>query len=469
MPQVPTKGSAVPATLEIAHLAHAMPALSPENGLMVRNLFRDGLGALLAGMRHHTVRLLAEHVRELGCAPRSPVYGWNFSTAPQEAAFVLGTATHALDFEPMCLPPTHAVSPVLGSLLALAHADPRDRDGGRFLRAFTTGIQLQVDLRRSAEAADREAVRHGRHFPFQRQGFHPPGTVGPMGSALAASIWLGLEPRQTAVALGIAASRASGIAGNIGTMTKATHCGHAARVGVESALLAQRGMTASTATFEEPAGWSEVFGGESFDIASVGDGMRSLRCFSDPGFAFKRWPVHTAMQIAICAALKAYDGARPPSQVTIHAPVFRYCDRPFPRDGDDARFSFQYNVAIGLLDGAVGLDSHSEERLRCDDVQTLLRRTKLVLDPDITPSFDGMSVHVTTDDGRRGAADGWTGHWRYPATEEDHARKFDACARRLMPPEQAQSLRSLVDGIEGDGGLETLLQGLAASEAPLAR
>jgi 2-methylcitrate dehydratase PrpD len=175
------------------------------------------------------------------------------------------------------------------------------------------------------------------------------------------------------------------------------------------------------------------------------------------------------MQIAICAALKAYDGARPPSQVTIHAPVFRYCDRPVPRDGDDARFSFQYNVAIGLLDGAVGLDSHSEERLRCDDVQTLLRRTKLVLDPDITPSFDGMSVHVTTDDGRRGAADGWTGHWRYPATEEDHARKFDACARRLMPPEQAQSLRSLVDGIEGDGGLETLLEGLTASEAPLAR
>jgi hypothetical protein len=58
VPQVPTKGSAVPATLEIAHLAHAMPALSPENGLMVRNLFRDGLGALLAGMRHHTVRLL---------------------------------------------------------------------------------------------------------------------------------------------------------------------------------------------------------------------------------------------------------------------------------------------------------------------------------------------------------------------------------------------------------------------------
>jgi 2-methylcitrate dehydratase PrpD len=448
-------------TLALASLAHQELAVPDRARGPALNLVRDGLAALLAGMRHPTVGVLAAHVRELECAARSPVYGWGFATAPQEAAFILGSAAHALDFEPMCLPPTHAVSPVLGSLLALAHAYPGDGDGRRWLGAFAKGLQLQVDLRRASVTSDRKAAAAGRHFPFQRQGFHPPGTVGPLGSALAASLWLESSVEETATALGIAASRAGGIAGNIGTMTKATHCGHAARIGVESALLARRGLTASRSTLEGPAGWGEVFGGDGFDATAMLEGMGSLTAVIEPSFAFKRWPAHTAMQVAIAAGLEAHRPGEPVGSVTIHAPQLRYCDRPWPRDGDDARFSFQFNAALALLDGRIDGATHSPATLARADVQALLARTRLVLDPTIPDTFDRMSVEVRVDDGRVGHADRWPGHWNMPASEAQHLDKFIECAVQLVAAAQARELEGLVQRLEAPRGLSRLLAALA--------
>jgi len=278
-----------------------------------------------------------------------------------------------------------------------------------------------------------------------------------MGSALAASLWLGLTPDQMACALGLAASRCSGLSANIGTMTKATHCGNAARIGVESALLARQGFSASPAIFDAPGGWVEVFGGPSFEVETLIEGMRSLRCFTDPGFAFKRWPAHTAMQIAIEAGLAATDGMHPPESLTIHAPAFRYCDRPSPADSDACRFSFQYNVAVAVLDGEVGFDTYTEARLQRPDVQRLLERTTLVLDPSIPPIFDGMEVTVSIDGGRTATADRWSGHWRSPAGEPELEAKFHTCGKRLVSHSESLALHQAVLQVANPGGLFALL------------
>ena len=458
-------GPPMSVTSAVIEAARGWSRLPPGPSRVVGHLLRDGVAVLLAGMTHPTVQTLVAHARELGCAPRSTLIGTGLATAPQEAAFVHGTAMHVLDFEPMFLPPTHAVSPVLGSLLALVEAEPGqgDGDGERFLGALAVGLQLQADLRRAAGLADRTAATAGRHFPFQRQGFHPPGTVGPMGAALACAMWLRLPPREVAMALGIAASRAGAVCANIGTMTKATHCGHAARVGVEAALLARRGMTASAGILDAPSGWGEVFGGPGFDVESLVVGMRTLRCFSDPGFAFKRWPAHTAMQVAIQAGLEARGAGGSVGHVEIRAPRMPYCDRPAPADSDAARFSFQYNVAVALLDGEVDFSTHTAARLRAPDLQALLGRTRLVLDPGIPTCFDGMTVTVSVDDGREATADRWAGHWREPASEDLLAEKFLRCAQRVVSAEDADALHAAVNGVGAPGGLRTLLDGLAAT------
>jgi aconitate decarboxylase len=306
-------------------------------------------------------------------------------------------------------------------------------DALRFMNAFTAGIELQADLRTAALVNDNDARLHEHYFPFQKQGFHPPGTVGVLGSALAASIWLELTPEQACMALGMAASRAGGIAGNIGTMTKAAHSGNAARAGVECALLAQRGFTASLHTLEEPGGWGDVFGGDYFDHPQLVEGMKNLRCFSNPGFAFKHWPAHTAMQVAIHAALPLhvpgipYDG-----KVHIEAPVFKYCDRPTPDSSDACRFSFQYNVVQAIVDGNVSHASFSDEQLNRPEIQRLLKQTHLEMQPDIPADFTKMEVRVKLSDGRISVSDRWPGHWKLPATQEQMREKFMQCGSTML-------------------------------------
>ena len=62
--------------------------------------------------------------------------------------------------------------------------------------------------------------------------------VGPIGAAVAASHLLNLDAERLANAIGIATSRCGSLTSNTGTMTKSTHCGYAASLGLESALLA---------------------------------------------------------------------------------------------------------------------------------------------------------------------------------------------------------------------------------------
>ena len=79
-----------------------------------------------------------------------------------------------------------------------------------------------------------------RHY---QRGWHCTSTLGTIGAAAAAARLLGLDAAATGHALAIAASEASGLKENFGTMVKPLHAGLAARNGVVAALLAQAGMT----------------------------------------------------------------------------------------------------------------------------------------------------------------------------------------------------------------------------------
>ena len=68
-------------------------------------------------------------------------------------------------------------------------------------------------------------------------------------------------------AFGIAASLASGLRQNFGTMVKPLHAGIAARNGVEAALLAETGFTSDENIFEAPLGFKNVFTGKHIDMS----------------------------------------------------------------------------------------------------------------------------------------------------------------------------------------------------------
>src|SRR5712692_11257156 len=184
----------------------------------------DCLGVMLAGSVEPGPRILQAVAGAEGGAPLATVVGAGTRTGAVWAALCNGTAAHALDFDDTnFLLMGHPSAPVLSA--ALAAAELALADGRALVHAFLLGFEVETSL---AE------VINPAHY---EKGFHATGTLGALGAAAAASRLLGLDAAQTRTALAIAATQASGLKENFGTMTKPFHAGHAARSGVLSALL----------------------------------------------------------------------------------------------------------------------------------------------------------------------------------------------------------------------------------------
>ena len=212
-----------------------------------RRAILDCLGVMLAGSAEPAARIVTDIARSEGGAPLATVIGTSLRTGAVWAALANGTAAHALDFDDTNFTMIgHPSAPVLSA--ALAAGELALADGRALVHAFLLGFEVETTL---AE------VLNPAHY---ERGFHATGTLGTMGAAATTARLLGLDPRQTGTALAIAASQASGLKENFGTMTKPFHAGHAARSGVLSALLAREGFTASERALEGPQGYFAVLG-----------------------------------------------------------------------------------------------------------------------------------------------------------------------------------------------------------------
>jgi aconitate decarboxylase len=357
------------------------------------------------------------------------------------AAFANGVAGHVLDYEVMWHPATHATSPTLPGILALAES--RQMSGPEVITALVTGFEVQGRIRVASAKLD-------------LRGFHPPGLVGVMGSAAAASVMLKLPPEQTRMALGIAASRAGGVSANTGTMTKSTHCGNAGRMGLEAALLAAKGFTGHADIFEHPTGYVAVCFGEGFDLEAVTLDFGNPYRMVDPGIAIKKHPSQYGTHRGIDAALELRQkypiDPKQIRSVRIETPVMRYTDRGAPQTGLEGKFSFQYTVASALLDGRVSMDTFTDEQVRRPEISALLGKTRLVMNPRIPSNFEEMytTVHVQMQDGKEYSArcDRPRGIWGNPLTREERLAKVRQCAARVLPPDDIETLIEIVEDLE---------------------
>ena len=77
-----------------------------------------------------------------------------------------------------------------------------------------------------------------------------------------------------------------------------------------------------------------------------------------------------------------------------------YVNRPRPKTGLEGKFSLQYTAASALLDGKVGIRTFTDARLAKADMQDLLGKFEVRLDPAIPGRFEDMHVllRVELDD-----------------------------------------------------------------------
>jgi len=443
--------------------------LPPEAVRWAKAAILDTVGVTLAGAGAPCAQIAAG-VLGVGEAGGGPclIFGSGRRAAPLDAALVNGTAAHALDFDDVSNSlGGHPSAPILPALFALGEVldRPEKPIGGRdFITAYVAGFETETRIARSV------------HFHHYEKGWHPTATLGVFGAAAASCHLLGLDRAKTAQALAIAASLASGIKANFGTMTKPLHVGHTARNGLLAALLARDGFTANNAALEHQQGFLMVFNGAgNFDAEIMLRDWGQPYDIVRPGLGVKQHPCCGSTHPAIDALLllRSEHDITPERVARIdswtHPRRLAHTDRPDPQSGLDAKFSVQYCLARALLDGRIRLEHFEGEAFRDPAVRRMMQRIHAAPHPEMNAAADehlGAEVRITFDDGRTiaqrvGAALGRGPD--NPLPEEALLGKFADCAGRALPAAQVDRVQRLLLQLDEAPSLRAVTAAIAAT------
>ena len=200
--------------------------------------FIDTIGTMMVGRKEDSVRILTD-VLAPAEGPATLTFGARKAAAP-EAAWINGTAAHALDYDDVSLRghPSTVLVPAI-----LAEAETLDSSGSDMITAYVAGYEVWAEL-----ALRETGLLH-------EKGWHPTGLYGAPAAAAACAKLRKLDAEKAAIAIALGASQSSGLMSNFGTMTKPFHAGKAAHAGIMAARLAEAGFTANTDALEHPRGF----------------------------------------------------------------------------------------------------------------------------------------------------------------------------------------------------------------------
>jgi 2-methylcitrate dehydratase PrpD len=345
------------------------------------------------------------------------------------AALLNGMSAHVLDFDDTHLRTlVHPSVPVVSALLALAEL--RALSGADFLDALVLGVEVECRVADAICASHIETC-------------YITGTAGTIGAAAAAGRSLGLDERQMAWAIGIAATQAAGLREMAGTMSKSFVHGRAAQNGMMAALLAQQGFTSSAQAIEGARGFARVFVPGSRPEAIVEKLGETWEIMQN---SYKPYACGVVAHPAIdgCIGLRREHGldgnAVASIELRVHPLALKLTGIRQPASGLEAKWSVFHSAAVAVLDGEAGERQYTDERLRDPGVARLRGRVSARADDGLRE--DEAHVEMTLGDGRvlRRHVAHATGSHDNPMTDEGLAAKFRALAEEALPRERAEAV-----------------------------
>lgn len=410
-----------------------LPAAVVERG---RVHILDTLGVALAGSVSDAARLLRDHYADQGIAgpgfgPNAArIFGTDWRAPARFAACANATAAHADNFDDTTpqvradrTGGIHASAAVLSAVLALAEI--RGASGQEVFTAYHVGVEVASRLNHAMAA---------RHYG---DGFHTTGTLTGFGVAMAAGVLTGLDVDGLRHALALAASQASGIRRNFGTMAEILHPGQSAEDGLVSVDLAARGVSGAADALDGPGGYFEAAGG-GHDASEIVGRLGVPWVFEGPGVWIKPYP-NGALTHPAAACLMALLSERNVSAGSIDKIAVRTNTRVLntlihhaPDSAMKAKFSMEFTLAVAALERRLGLGEFTEATLARADVQAMMARIDFAAYPDAGPDFTNVTtlVDVELQGGERlsGRADHAPGSTQAPMGFDAVAEKFRQCA-----------------------------------------
>jgi len=448
--------------------------IPPEVVGLARGFVLDGLGVALAGSTDECSRIVQALIRQMNGKGESAILGTSQSAPAAKAALANGVAGHAMDYDDTQLSTskeavygllTHPTTPVLAS--ALAVGEKENITGEEFLHAYILGVEVECRL---ADAIN------PRHY---QSGFHSTATMGGLGAAMAVGKILCLKEEQLIGTLGIAASMASGLRENFGTMTKPLHAGRAAENGVNAALLTREGFTAASNILEARRGFFNAMAG-GYDEGKISGRLGRPYFMKEPGISIKPYPSgslsHPAQDL-ILDLIKQHDlRANDIDHIDVgtNSNVPNALIYPMPKTALEGKFSIPFCMAIAILERKAGIAQFQDRKVRDKQVIELMKRVRLYVDDELERlGYDQVRsrIRITLKGGRviEGRYDVARGHPEKPMSWAELSDKFRDCADLVISRKNAEEAIQLIARIEQLKSLTPLIEILVGAKRQLGK
>ncbi len=337
---------------------------------IVQSGFIDTIGTMLAGRDEPVVQMAQSFVadKQSSVQEASVLMGATRVSA-SDAALINATAGHALDFDDVALGghPSTVLVPAVWA--AGQHVKAT---GDQVLRAYLIGYEVWAELFVREQDA------------YHLKGWHPTAVLGTVGASAAVANLYGLNAPQIQHVVALAASMASGLVANFGTMTKPLHAGRAAACAIEAVRWVQKGLTASPDALEHSAGFLSALSphgavDRSTAVPDLGKRFRIL----ESGLSIKKYPTcyatHRVIDGVLDLCARHAVGLHDVAQVHTHIGVAQasMLRNHQPQTGLEAKFSMEFAVAASLVRGKVGLSELSDGFVQEPAVKEAMTRVSI--------------------------------------------------------------------------------------------
>ena len=443
----------------------------------------DMLGAALAGTASPGMKDIVDMVMDWGGKEKSSVICRGRKVPAPMAAQANANVGHALDFDDVHdLAVMHPAVVMVPTCMAVAES-LGGVNGRDFINAVAIGVDMICRLALAAWPGYDPMVPETRNKAFQSErvkaGWHFTTLMGYLASAGGAGKLLGLDEDRMVNAFGIAYHQCAGNhqGRDDGTHTKRLGPGFAARAGVASALMAQKGITGAKNSLEGHMGLYKMFFQGGYDRETLIRDLGSL--FEGVNVSFKPYPCCRGTHPSIDAMLGLVEahGIRLEDvkeiRVFVDAGGHQMLSSPLevktkPRTPVDAQFSIPWGVATALAKGRVSMEDYTDAAIKSADILETASKINVVLDHslDVADKIPSGKVEVVTKGGQTYAnrVDYPLGSPERPMTFDDCAGKFMNCASHgatSVPREQLERVIELtrqMEKMENVGEIMALLR-----------
>jgi len=396
--------------------------IPPETVKFTKVLTSKCLASMVAGSASPTSKKIIRYVRERDGRPEAGVVGCGFTTSVENAALANGFLAHASELEDDQFP-GGGVSDVWPTVVPIAQY--LKLSGREFIEAVFVGMEVQNRLARYAHVGTNPKGIMGLTF------------FGIFGAVAASCKVLGLSFEETKAALGVGMAQAIGYMQTTGTDTHFYESATLNRNAITVAMLAKEGMT-SNPDFER---WLNTFCGKGVvELDKITEGIGK-----PPFFIHNVWVKKYPACFFTHRQADAFQTLVQENDITLDqiesvtvdvGPCENMCNRPCPSSPEDSRFSYHHVFAAMLLDGDVGEDTFTHEKL--EDPRFVEARSKVTVRvhedwPQVYMS-PHCPVEVTLKDGQKFSKTNeyTTGCPPLPLTDEQVAGVYRKCCKGVL-------------------------------------